>query len=120
MNPFLVVAFVALGHIWWGFVHPMPALRKLNADPIIVASYHSCWYHISVVFLVTAACMLWHFYTAALSIQAMWILWVTIFGCWLSYWGVLLNVPTFWRIAWGQMALIALLLLSLGLGAYST
>ena len=123
MNPFLVVAvtctILAFGHVWWGIVHPLPALKKLDPDPIVIASYHACWYHISVVFLVSAVLNVWHVYYSQLPVEVLWVLWVIIFGCWLAYWGVLVRFPALWRVAWGQMALIALVLASLGLGALS-
>ena len=123
MNPFLVVAIVctilAFGHVWWGIVHPLPALKKLNPEPVVTASYHACWYHISVVFLVSAGICLWHVYFARMPVEVLWVAWVMIFGCWLAYWGVLIKWPVLWRIAWGQMALIALVLTSLALGALS-
>ena len=124
MMAFYVVIAACLilgtGHIGWGIIHPFKALRESNADLVVRASLHACWYHISVIFYATAGLLLWHVAVSPISTDLMTLMWVLIFFCWLCYLGALILFPQFWRIAWFQMVLIVVLLLSLGYGIYDT
>ena len=123
MIPFYVVIAACLvlgtGHVGWGIIHPFKELRDSNAGLVVRASLHACWYHITVIFYLTAAILLWHVAVAPVSIDVMYLLCVLIFLCWLCYLGALLAFPQFWRIAWFQIVLIAVLLLSFGYGIQS-
>ena len=118
MTPLLIVAgiclFLSVGHIWWGFVHPFRVLAEADVDEVVPASLHACWYHVSIVFLVTAGCCVYHVSASALSVDAFAILWILNLLCWLCYLGVLFFYPRLWRFAWGQVVLIAVVLGSLG------
>lgn len=118
MAPLLIAAgicaFLAVGHVWWGFVHPFRVLAANEVDEVVPASLHACWYHVSVVFLVTAGACVHTAAVAPLSRDALSLLWLLNFLCWLCYLGVLWFHPKLWRIAWGQVLLIAIVLGSLG------
>ena len=122
MSPYLITIttclILGLGHVGWGIVHPVKALKESNADPVIVASYHACWYHISIIFLATAGYLGWHLMIAPIALGPLILLWGLIFACYLTYWGALIAYPQLWPIAWGQMAVIPILLISFGYGLY--
>ena len=118
MTPLLIASsiclFLSVGHIWWGLVHPFRALQVADIDEVVPASLHACWYHVSIVFFVTAASCVYHVAASPLSIDLFAVLWILNFLCWLCYLGVLYFYPRLWRIAWGQVLLIAIVLVSLG------
>jgi hypothetical protein len=109
---------LCVGHVGWGIIHPFKAAKDSNTPPVFLASLHACWYHISILFFVTAALLSWHLLVDAVSVDVMMLLWVLIFGSWLSYLATLLFFPQLWRIAWFQMVLIVVLLASLASGIY--
>ena len=118
---FVIVACLILcfGHIGWGLIHPFRALREQPIDPVVPASLHGCWYHISIIFFATAALSAWHLAIAPVPTNLLALLGVLLFCCWLSYLITQLFFPQFWRIAWFQMALIPAMLASLAYGIVS-
>jgi len=120
MIPFIIVILscliLGIGHIGWAFVYPLKALKSAKVDPVITASLHACWYHISLIFFATAGMLIWHLAVAPVSTNLLMLLGALIFGCWLTYLGTLLFYPKLWRIAWFQMALIPILLGNLAYG----
>ncbi len=111
----LIALFLALGHIWWGRQIPLKALEALGNPIPVVASYHACWYHVSIVFLVTALVAGAHVLSAWRNPELLWALWLIVFGCWLSYLGVVYAYPSMRRLGWGQILLMLILLINLGL-----
>lgn len=124
MIPFVFVIAASLilcfGHIGWGLVHPFKVLRGEAIDPVVRASLHSCWYHISILFFALAALSTWHIAVSPVPASLLMLLGALLFGCWLSYLITLLFFPQFWRIAWFQMALIPAMLASLAYGITSS
>ncbi len=122
MSPFIITIATCLilgvGHIGWGNVHTVKALKASNAEAVVIASYHACWYHISIIFLTTAGYLAWHLWVAPVSSAPLLLLWGLIFACYLTYWGALIAYPELWPIAWGQMVVIPILLISFGYGIY--
>lgn len=122
MIPFVIViiccVILGLGHIGWGIIHPVRAMKKSDLDEVIPASYHACWYHISLIFFTTAGVSVWHLAVNQISTDVLVVLGFLIFGCWLTYLGTLLYYPKLWRIAWFQMALIPFLLANLAYAIY--
>jgi hypothetical protein len=120
MIPFIVVIVsclvLGIGHIGWAFVYPLKALKAANVDPVITASLHACWYHISLIFFATAGLLVWHLTVQVISSGVLVLLGALIFSCWLTYLGTLLFHPKLWRIAWFQMILIPVLLGNLAYG----
>lgn len=118
MAPLLIAAgiclFLSVGHVWWGFVHPFRAIAESEIDEVVPASLHACWYHVSIVFFVTAACCIYHAAVSDLSFDLMAVLWILNLLCWLCYLGVLYAYPKLWRLAWGQVVLIGVVLGMLG------
>ena len=116
----LVIAislFLAVGHIWWGMTYPVKEIRELGNPTTTIASYHACWYHISIVFLVTAIVIAINLVFGTISNQLLWGLWAIIFGCWLTYLWVVAAYPSMRKLGWGQIGLILVLLVNLGLVA---
>lgn len=109
-----ICSFLAVGHVWWGFVHPFRVLSETEIDEVVPGSLHACWYHVSVVFGVTAACCIYHVTVEKLSFDLMLVLWILNFLCWACYLGVLYAYPKLWRVGWGQVVLIAVVLGILG------
>ena len=118
---FVIVACLILcfGHIGWGIIHPFKAIKASDIDPVVPASLHACWYHISIIFFATAALLIWHLVVAPVSLDLLVLLGLLILGGWLTYLGTLLFYPKLWRIAWFQMALIPILLGCLAYGISS-
>ncbi|NQU36274.1 MAG: hypothetical protein HQ526_01600 [Actinobacteria bacterium] len=118
MTPLLIAAgiclFLSVGHVWWGLVHPFRVLADAEIDEVVPASLHACWYHVSIVFFVTAGSCVYHAMIARLSLDVFAVLWIMNLLCWLCYLGVLWAYPRLWRIAWGQVVLIAIVLVLLG------
>ena len=115
----VIALFLAVGHIWWGRRVPLRALEALGNPVQIVASYHACWYHISILFLVTAIVSGAQLLSSWRNPEVLWVLWAVIFGCWLTYLGVVYVYPSMRKLGWGQILLILVLLISLGLQAGS-
>lgn len=116
----LVIAislFLAAGHIWWGKRVTLKALESVGNPIPIVASYHACWYHISIIFVATAILSGAHLFSPWRNAEVLWVLWVIIFGCWLTYLGVVYVYPSMRKLGWGQILLILILLINLGLQA---
>ena len=124
MIPFVIVIvcclILGLGHIGWGIIHPIKAMKNAGIDPVIPASFHACWYHISLIFLTTAGILIWHLAIAPVGHDLLLLLGFLVFGCWLTYFGTLLFFPKLWRIAWFQMALIPFLLANLVYGVWTS
>ncbi len=122
MSPFIVTIatclILGIGHVGWGNAHTVKELKASNAAPVIIASYHACWYHISIIFLTTASYLIWHIWVSPVSVEPLLLLWGLIGACYLTYWGALLAYPQLWPIAWGQMVIIPVLLISFGYGIY--
>ena len=122
MSPFVVTIatclILGIGHVGWGQAHTIKALKESDAAPVIVASYHACWYHISIIFLTTAGYLTWHLGVAPVALDVLVLLWGLIGACYLTYWGALIAYPQLWPIAWGQMVVIPILLVSFGVGIY--
>ncbi len=122
MSPLIITIatclILGIGHIGWGQAHTVKELKASNAAPVVTASYHACWYHISIIFLTTAGYLLWHLLVAPVPVGHLLLLWGLIFGCYLTYWGALIAYPQLWPIAWGQMVVILVLLISFGCGIY--
>ena len=110
----LICLFLSAGHIRWGLDHPFRILRESTIDEVVPASLHACWYHVSVVFLVTALACLTHMAALPLSTDAFVLLWLLNFLCWLCYLGTLYFFPGLWKAVWPQIVLIAIVLGSLG------
>ena len=108
---------LAFGHIWWGKQHPLKELQRLGNPTTTLASYHACWYHISIVFLVCAGLVLANLVNRSISSQTLWVVWTIIFGCWLTYLGVVYRYPSMRKLGWGQIVLIFILLVNLGIVA---
>lgn len=116
----LVIAislFLALGHIWWGKRVTLKELAALGNPIPVVASYHACWYHISIVFVATAVASGLHIFSSWSNAGVLWVLWVIILGCWITYLGVVYAYPSMRKLGWGQILLIFILLINLGLQA---
>ena len=111
----VISLFLAVGHIWWGMRHPVKEIRQLGNPTKVIASYHACWYHISIVFLAAAVVVLIDLVFGTISNQLLWGLWAIIFGCWLTYLGVVAAYPSMRRLGWGQILLILVLLVNLGI-----
>ena len=110
----LIAVILAFGHVWWGRQVPLKEMERLGNPVPIVASYHACWYHISIVFLVTAAASAAHALTSWRNPELLWALWIIVFGCWVTYLGVVYFYPSMRRLGWGQITLMLVLLVSLG------
>lgn len=111
---------LGIGHIGWGIVHPVKAMNAAETDPVVPASFHACWYHISLIFFTTAGLLIWHLSVAPVSSELFILLGFLIFGCWLTYFGTLVFFPKLWRIAWFQMGLIPFLLANMAYGLWAT
>mgnify|MGYP003320802878 FL=1 len=122
MTPLIVVTVSCLilgfGHIGWGIIHPVKAMRDSGIDQVVPASFHACWYHVSLIFFATAGLIIWHLAVASVNPDLFVLLGFLIFGCWLTYLGTLLFYPMLWRIAWFQMGLIPFLLANLAYAIY--
>jgi len=110
---------LGIGHIGWGIAHPFKALAESNAPSIVAASLHACWYHISIIFIMTAGFQIWHLAVTPVSLGILSVMWALIFLCYLTYWGALLYFPENWPAAWGQMVIIPILLGSFAYGIWS-
>ena len=121
MIPGVVVVVISLvlavGHIWWGLQHPVREIRKLGNPTTVIASYHACWYHISIIFLTAAVVVVIELIFGGVSSQLLWGVWAIIFGCWLTYLGVVAAYPSMRKLGWGQIVLILILLVILGIVA---
>ena len=51
----VISLILAFGHIWWGRQVTLKDLDALGNPVRILASYHACWYHISIIFLVLSS-----------------------------------------------------------------
>lgn len=117
----IVISLVlAIGHVWWGKQIPLKHLEELGNPIPVVASYHASWYHISIIFLVTAVVSGAQAFTSWSNAEVLWVLWIIIFGCWTTFLGVVYAYPMMRKLGWGQIALIIILLINLGLQASGT
>lgn len=114
-----IASILAVGHIWWGKQVPLKNLAELGNPIPVLASYHACWYHISIIFGFTAVASAAHLLTSWANSELLWALWIIIFGCWLTYLGVVYRYPSMRRLGWGQITLIFVLLIALGIQADS-
>jgi hypothetical protein len=114
----LIAVTLAFGHVWWGRQVPLKELERLGNPVPILASYHACWYHISIVFLVTAAVSAAHALTSWRNPELLWVLWIIVFGCWVTYLGVVYAYPSMRRLGWGQITLMLVLLICFGWQAF--
>ena len=113
----VISLFLAFGHIWWGNRVTLKALEEVGNPVRIVASYHACWYHISIIFVVTAVASGLHMFSSWSNAGVLWVLWGIILGCWITYLGVVYAYPSMRKLGWGQILLILILLINLGLQA---
>lgn len=111
---------LAFGHIWWGIQHPLKELQRLGNPTKVVASYHACWYHISIIFLASASVIALSLFQGSVWSQTLWVLWAIIFGCWITYLVVVYRYPSMRKLGWGQIVLILVLLVNLGIVACET
>ena len=110
----LISLVLAIGHVWWGKQHPLKKLDELGNPVVVLASYHACWYHISIVFFATAVVSILDLAGTDISSQLFWLMLVIIFGCWVTYLGVLYHYPSMRKLGWGQVVLILILMVNLG------
>jgi len=101
---------LGVGHIVWGIQNPFKILKESDIDPMVAASLHACWYHISIIFFLTVALLAWHLSVAPVSSEMLKLMWVLIFGCWLNYLVSLAFHRHIWKDVRFQITLILILL----------
>jgi hypothetical protein len=116
----VICLILAPGHIWWGYQHPIKEMAEIGNPTKIVASYHACWYHISILLLATATVVAAHAFSSWANPELLWFLWATNLAFLFPYLGVVYHYPSMRRLGWGQITLIIIMLINLGVVANTT